>query len=92
MRASRGAQLRLIAKRAEEAVNGENCIDALLHKLSNVETHSDLRRLSEKAGIPFRRWSASGIGIGEAAARLVDAAVQLDKQQALLHAVMMELQ
>jgi len=91
MRASRGPQLRLIEKRAEEAVSGPGSIDALLRKLSSLDSHSDLMRLSEKAGIPSPRWSSFGISLGEEAARLVDVAIQSNKQQALLHAVMLEL-
>jgi hypothetical protein len=91
MRASKGPQLRLIEKRAKEAVNGQKSIDALLRSLSSLDTRTDLLRLSEKAGIPSRRWSTSGISLGDEAARLVDAAVQSNKQQALLHAIMLEL-
>ena len=92
MRASRTPQLRLIERRAEEAMNGQSFIEALLRNLSSVGEHADLARLSTRAGIPPQRWKAAGISLAEQAARLVDVAVESKRQQALLQAVVEEFQ
>lgn len=90
MRASKGPELRLLEERVKELMNGQDCIDSLQRLLSGVETHANLSRLSERAGIPAQRWLAIGIRHADQVVRLIDAAVQADKQQALLYAVKLE--
>lgn len=90
MQTSKGPELRLLQERVKEVMIGQDCIDSLRRMLSDVETHADLKRLSEKAGIPFQRWAATGISHAEHVVRLIDAAVQADQQQALLYAVKLE--
>ena len=90
MRASKGAELRVLEERIKEIVNGQDCVDSLRHMLSDVEMHADRKRLSEKAGIPFQRWAANGISHADQVVRLIDAAVRSNQQQALLYAVKLE--
>jgi hypothetical protein len=90
MRVRKAAQLRLIERRVAEAAKGQDVVAALLRRLSAVGSTSDLKRLSEKSGIPWRRWSQSGL-IAEEAQRLVDAAIGEEKELALLYAVQLEL-
>ncbi|CAA2105435.1 hypothetical protein MBUL_03191 [Methylobacterium bullatum] len=89
MRFRKAAQLRLIERRVAEAARGEDVVDALLRMLSNVQEATVLKRLSEKSGIPWRRWSQGG-SIAEEAGRLVDRAIETERQQALLYAAQFE--
>lgn len=89
MRQHKAAQLRVIEARVLEAASGEDIVEALIRKLSNVTSPGDLRRLSEAAGIKWRSWSEGGRLVDEAE-RLVDAAIESKKQQALLQVVQME--
>ena len=89
MRKDKDAQLRLIEERVQDVVKGVDVVEALVRKLSGVMDETDLKRLSVKAGIEWRRWSRGG-SIGEQAARLVDAAIRSSKQQALLYAIQFE--
>jgi hypothetical protein len=86
MRRHKAAELRLIERRIADTANGDDTVEALIRKLSQVPTIDQLKFLSSKADIAPNRWSPGG-SVGAAAARLVDAAVQMKKQQALLHAV-----
>jgi hypothetical protein len=89
MRVRKAAQLRLIERRLADAAKDQDVVAALLRRLSAVARTDDLKRLSEKAGIPWRRWSQGG-SIAEEAGRLVGAAVEDEKEQALLYAVQFE--
>lgn len=90
MRVRKAAQLRLIERRLADAAKDQDVVAALLRRLSAVGSTTDLRRLSEKSGIPWRRWSQPGL-ITEEAQRLVDAAIEDKKEQALLYALQLEL-
>jgi len=90
MRQTKAPQLRLIQQRVEETVAGEDVTAALIRKLCSLSTPSDLKHLSEKAGIPYRRWWVEGRPLADVAQRLVDAAIHSGKQLALLQVVHQE--
>lgn len=90
MRARKAAELRLIERRVAEAAKGQDVVAALLRKLCTVGDIADLKRLSEKAGIRWRRWSRGG-SIAEESTRLVQAAVEDEMEQPLLYAVQLEI-
>ncbi|HWJ41114.1 MAG TPA: hypothetical protein VNT29_08265 [Candidatus Limnocylindrales bacterium] len=89
MRARKAPQLRLIEKRVQEATCGVTVTEGLLKELSKLPDIGDLRRLSEDADIPSRRWSEGG-RLADEAARLVDEAIRSNKMQALIQVVMTE--
>jgi hypothetical protein len=89
MRYRKEAQLRLIEARVRDAANGQKVVEALIKELSRLKSVVDLKRLSVDAGIDPNRWSEGGL-IAEESARLVDKAVQSEKQQALLQVVLLE--
>jgi hypothetical protein len=89
MRMRKASQLRLLEARIRATANGDDVVDALVRKLSQVDGVDVLVRLSTDAGIEPRRWLAGGL-IAEEAARLVDAAIRADKQLTLLQLVLLE--
>jgi len=91
MRRAKSAQLRLIEARIHDALSGEDVIQALAKAVSSLPgvTVTDLRRLSQDAGVDPRRWLEGGSLAGEIS-RLVNEAVQSGKQHALLQAVLIE--
>lgn len=90
MRENKAPQLRLIQQRVKETVAGKDVTDALIRKLCKLSTPSDLKHVSAKADIPYRRWWAEGKTLAEMAQRLVDDAIRSDKQLALLQVVHQE--
>jgi hypothetical protein len=90
MRLNKAVELRLIEARVAERARGEDVTEALIRNLGRFAGTDDLKRLSQDADIPWRRWSKGG-RIADEAARLVAEAVELGKQQKLLQFVMLEL-
>lgn len=64
--------------------------DALIRKLCRLGTPSELKQLSEKAGISFRRWWVEGKPLADVVQRLVNDAIRSSKQLALLQVVHQE--
>lgn len=56
MRRDNAGSVKLIEARALQAADGEQNIDVLIRFLSKAQTSGDLKRMSELANIPWRRW------------------------------------
>src|SRR5204863_8585593 len=88
MRTRNPEQLRVIEQRVQDTIAGTDVTVALIRKLSNLPRVNDLLRLSFNAGINSNTWFAEG-RLADEAERLVAAAIQSGRQQALLQAVQM---
>ena len=84
------AQVRLIEARAEGNVRNDKLIRQLMEQLGAVPSTDDLKRLSNDADIPWRRWFRGG-SIPEEVAHLIDAAVSARKLLPLSQATYLEL-
>lgn len=69
----------------EELARGEETLDALLEALASVPSPTDLRKVSEDAGIPSGRWFSGG-SLAASSASLVSQAVRDSKLPDLIDA------
>jgi len=90
IRLNRQAEMEVIEARVNEAVRGEDVVDALIRALARLSDIADLKRLSSDAGIEWQQWSKGGL-LADEAGRLVAKALEKDKQHALLQVAMLEL-
>jgi hypothetical protein len=90
MRLGGPEQLRIIEARVREAATGTQVVETLIRRLSQLDHQVDLKRLSFNVGLDSHRWSRGG-RLADEVARLVAAAIESGKQDALLHAATLEL-